>query len=155
MISRIVNFLAYVGYSVLDMVKAFETSTGKTVKYKITERRAGDIATCYADTNKAKEELGWVAERGIEESIREHRAMLNGFPAVNHGVTGCRIIDSPRERLIAIITNNFVPCNGRFPTLIVMFIMFFSITSNSILNTNIEQIMKYNNLEFIYQIILK
>ncbi|HBR32545.1 MAG TPA: hypothetical protein DD733_10745, partial [Clostridiales bacterium] len=41
------------------------------------------------------------------------------------GVIGCRIIDSPRERLIAIITNNFVPCNGRFPTLIVIISMFF------------------------------
>lgn len=41
------------------------------------------------------------------------------------GVTGCRIIDSPRERLIAIITNNFVPCNGRFPTLIAIAVIFF------------------------------
>ena len=41
------------------------------------------------------------------------------------GVTGCRIIDSPRERLIAIITNNFVPCNGRFPTIISVITMFF------------------------------
>lgn len=41
------------------------------------------------------------------------------------GVTGCRIIDSPRERLIAILTNNFVPCNGRFPTLIAIITMFF------------------------------
>lgn len=41
------------------------------------------------------------------------------------GVTGCRIIDSPRERLIAILTNSFVPCNGRFPTLIAIITMFF------------------------------
>ncbi len=54
------------------------------------------------------------------------------------GVTGARIIDSKRERLIAILTNSFIPCNGRFPTLIVMFTMFFSITSNSILNTTIN-----------------
>ena len=46
------------GYSVLDMVKAFETATGKKVKYKIVERRAGDIATCYSDPEKAKKELG-------------------------------------------------------------------------------------------------
>ncbi len=45
------------------------------------------------------------------------------------GVTGCRIIDSPRERLIAIITNNFVPCNGRFPTIIAIIMMFFITTS--------------------------
>lgn len=49
-----------------------------------------------------------------------------GFGCNAAGVAGCRIIDSPRERLIAIITNNFVPCNGRFPTLIVMITMFFA-----------------------------
>ncbi len=54
------------------------------------------------------------------------------------GVTGARIIDSKRERLISIITNSFIPCNGRFPTLIAIFTMFFSITNNSILNTTIN-----------------
>lgn len=48
-----------------------------------------------------------------------------GFGCNACGVTGCRIIDSPRERLIAIITNNFVPCNGRFPTIIAVITMFF------------------------------
>jgi len=48
-----------------------------------------------------------------------------GFGCNSVGVIGCRIIDSPRERLIAIITNNFVPCNGRFPTLIAIISMFF------------------------------
>ncbi|MDO5294099.1 MAG: ferrous iron transport protein B [bacterium] len=51
--------------------------------------------------------------------------MCMGFGCNACGVTGCRIIDSPRERLIAIITNNFVPCNGRFPTLISIIMMFF------------------------------
>ena len=51
--------------------------------------------------------------------------MCMGFGCNAAGVTGCRIIDSPRERLIAIITNNFVPCNGRFPTLIAIITMFF------------------------------
>ena len=51
--------------------------------------------------------------------------MCMGFGCNAVGVTGCRIIDSPRERLIAIITNNFVPCNGRFPTLIAIISMFF------------------------------
>lgn len=51
--------------------------------------------------------------------------MCMGFGCNAAGVTGCRIIDSPRERLIAIITNNFVPCNGRFPTLISIITMFF------------------------------
>lgn len=52
--------------------------------------------------------------------------MCMGFGCNAAGVVGCRIIDSPRERLIAIITNNFVPCNGRFPTLIVVITMFFT-----------------------------
>ena len=51
--------------------------------------------------------------------------MLMGFGCNSVGVTGARIIDSPRERLIAIITNNFVPCNGRFPTLITIISIFF------------------------------
>ncbi|MCL1903358.1 MAG: ferrous iron transporter B [Oscillospiraceae bacterium] len=51
--------------------------------------------------------------------------MCMGFGCNAAGVTGCRIIDSPRERLIAIITNNFVICNGRFPTLIAIISMFF------------------------------
>ena len=55
------------GYSALDMVKAFEKATGKKVPYKIAPRRAGDIATCYADPKKAKEELGWVAEKTLED----------------------------------------------------------------------------------------
>jgi ferrous iron transport protein B len=52
-------------------------------------------------------------------------SMCMGFGCNAAGVIGCRIIDSPRERLIAIITNNFVPCNGRFPTLIAIISMFF------------------------------
>ena len=59
------------GYSVLDMVKAFEKATNKKVAYKIAPRRPGDIATCYADSTKAKEELGWVATRGIEEMCKD------------------------------------------------------------------------------------
>ncbi len=55
------------GYSVLDMVKAFEKATGKKVPYKIAPRRAGDIATCYAEPKKAKEELGWQAEKTLED----------------------------------------------------------------------------------------
>lgn len=59
------------GYSVLDMVKAFEKATGQKVPYKIVERRAGDIATCYAETKKAKEELGWIAEKSLEDMCRD------------------------------------------------------------------------------------
>ncbi len=53
--------------------------------------------------------------------------MCMGFGCNAAGVIGCRIIESPRERLIAIITNNFVPCNGRFPTLIAIITMFFAV----------------------------
>ena len=59
------------GYSVLDVVKAYEKSCGKPIKYEIKDRRPGDIATCYADASKAKEELGWTAERGIEEMCED------------------------------------------------------------------------------------
>lgn len=54
------------GYSVLDVLHAFEKACGKEIPYEIKERRPGDIATCYADPTKAKEELGWEAEYGIE-----------------------------------------------------------------------------------------
>ena len=59
------------GYSVLDMVKAFEKATGKKVPYRITERREGDIATCYADPKKAKEELGWEATKTLEDMCKD------------------------------------------------------------------------------------
>lgn len=52
-------------------------------------------------------------------------SMCMGFGCNAAGIVGCRIIDSPRERLIAILTNNFVPCNGRFPTLITILSLFF------------------------------
>ncbi|GAA0704356.1 ferrous iron transport protein B [Paraclostridium ghonii] len=57
--------------------------------------------------------------------------MCMGFGCNAAGVIGCRIIDSPRERLIAIITNNFVPCNGRFPTLIAIATIFFTYFINN------------------------
>ena len=63
----IYNLGTGVGYSVLDMVKAFEEATGKKVNYKIVDRRPGDIATCYADPKKAEEELGWKAEKNLED----------------------------------------------------------------------------------------
>ena len=59
------------GYSVLELVHAFERVNGVKVKYEIKPRRAGDIATCYADPTRAKEELGWVATRGIDEMCRD------------------------------------------------------------------------------------
>ncbi len=59
------------GYSVLDMVKAFEKTTGRKVPYKIAPRRAGDIAICYADPKKAREELGWVATKTLDDMCKD------------------------------------------------------------------------------------
>ncbi len=59
------------GYSVLDLVTNFEKVNGIKVNYKIGKRRPGDIAACYADPTKAKEELGWVAEKGIEDMCKD------------------------------------------------------------------------------------
>ncbi len=59
------------GYSVLDVVDAFEKENGVKVNLKITERRPGDIAECYADPTKAKNELGWEAKFGINEMCRD------------------------------------------------------------------------------------
>ena len=59
-------------------------------------------------------------------SGKQSLTMLMGFGCNACGVTGCRIIESPRERIIATVTNNFVPCNGRFPTLIAIITMFFA-----------------------------
>jgi len=59
------------GYSVLEVIKAFENASGKKINYKIAPRRAGDIATCYANPSLAKELLGWVAIRDIEDMCKD------------------------------------------------------------------------------------
>lgn len=59
------------GYSVLEVVNAFEEATGQEVPYQITDRRPGDIAACYADPKKAKDELGWEAERDLVDMCRD------------------------------------------------------------------------------------
>lgn len=59
------------GYSVLDIVKAYEKANGITIKYEIKPRRAGDIATCYADSSKALHELGWQAEKTLEDMCQD------------------------------------------------------------------------------------
>ena len=63
----ITNLGTGMGYSVLDVVKAFEKASGKEVPYKLVDRRAGDIAKCYANPSFAKEVLGWEAKRTIEQ----------------------------------------------------------------------------------------
>ena len=60
-----------IGYSVLDVVNSFEKASGQKVPYKIVERRAGDIATCYADATKALRELGWKAEKNLDDMCRD------------------------------------------------------------------------------------
>jgi UDP-glucose 4-epimerase len=71
------------GYSVLQVVEAFEKASGVKVPYKIVDRRPGDLATCYSDPSKAREELGWVAEKGIDEmcadSYRWQHKNPNGY----------------------------------------------------------------------------
>jgi UDP-glucose 4-epimerase len=71
------------GYSVLEMIEAFSKASGRKIPYQFTERRPGDIAVCYADTAKARNELGWSAERGIDEmcndSWRWQVSNPNGF----------------------------------------------------------------------------
>jgi UDP-glucose 4-epimerase len=59
------------GYSVLDVVHAFESASGKDVPYQITGRRAGDAAICYADPSKAEEELNWTARKNLEDMCRD------------------------------------------------------------------------------------
>lgn len=71
------------GYSVLEVVAAFEKASGRKIPYKLVERRPGDIASCYADPKKAKKELGWAAEKGIDEmcvdSWRWQKNNPNGY----------------------------------------------------------------------------
>ncbi len=66
-----INLGTGVGYSVLDMVKAFEKASGKPVPYKIAPRRPGDIASCYASPEKAANELNWRAKRNLEDMCRD------------------------------------------------------------------------------------
>ena len=66
-----INLGTGTGYSVLDMVKAFEEASGAPVPYRIAPRRAGDIAACYADPAKSREALGWKAERGLVDMCRD------------------------------------------------------------------------------------
>lgn len=68
---NIYNLGTGIGYSVLDIIKAFSKACGKELPYEIQGRRAGDVATCYSDAAKAKEELGWVAERDLDEMCED------------------------------------------------------------------------------------
>ena len=76
----IVNLGTGQGYSVLDMVKAFEKTTGKPIPYKIMPRRPGDIDECYADPTKAQEILGFKAEKTLEDMCRDAMNWQNKNP---------------------------------------------------------------------------
>jgi UDP-glucose 4-epimerase len=69
------------GYSVLEVVKAFERATGQAVPYEIVARRAGDSAVSYADASLAASALGWQAKLGIDEMIRDAWRWQSGNPA--------------------------------------------------------------------------
>jgi UDP-glucose-4-epimerase len=68
---EVYNLGTGIGYSVLDIVKAFESANGIKIPYVITARRPGDIATCYADATKAKNELGWTAAKTLVDMCRD------------------------------------------------------------------------------------
>lgn len=96
------------------------------------------------------EDLGYLPRIAfnLDKCFRRCRAcgkqaltMCMGFGCNAAGIIGCRIIDSPRERLIAILTNCFVPCNGRFPTLISIITMFFVFSSTGICNSVIGAVI--------------
>ena len=82
---EVYNLGTGIGYSVLDIVKAFAKATGVEIPYVIAPRRAGDIAACYSDPAKAYEKLGWKAEYGIEDMCRDswnwQKKNPNGFEA--------------------------------------------------------------------------
>ena len=69
--TEVFNLGTGTGYSVLDMVKSFERVNNVPVPYKITPRRPGDLATCYADPAKSRQQLGWVAEKNLEDMCRD------------------------------------------------------------------------------------
>jgi UDP-glucose 4-epimerase len=81
--TEIFNLGTGTGYSVLDIVKAFEKVNNLEISYEIKPRRAGDIAECYADATKAKEKLGWVAEKNLEDMCKDswnwQSHNLNGY----------------------------------------------------------------------------
>lgn len=80
-----VNLGTGIGYSVLQMVRAFEAASGKSVPYRVAARRPGDIASCYADPSLARILLGWSAQRGLDDMCtdgwRWQSANPHGFPA--------------------------------------------------------------------------
>ncbi len=77
---QIFNLGTGIGYSVLDIIKAFSKACGKDLPYVIDPRRPGDIATCYSDPSKARDILGWTAEKGIEDMCADAWRWQSGNP---------------------------------------------------------------------------
>jgi UDP-glucose 4-epimerase len=75
-----INIGTGVGYSVLDMVNAFSKVSGKEIPYEVAPRRSGDIASCYSNCDKAKKELGFVAEKNLEDMCRDLWRWQNNNP---------------------------------------------------------------------------
>ena len=69
------------GYSVLDMVKALSAASGREIPYRIAERRAGDVAACYAEPLRAQQLLGWTAERGLQQMCEDAWRWQQGNPS--------------------------------------------------------------------------
>jgi UDP-glucose 4-epimerase len=78
--SMTVNLGTGNGYSVLDVIHAFEKASGKPVPYKIVDRRPGDVAQCYADPTLAKELMGWAAKRELDEMCADSWRWQSGNP---------------------------------------------------------------------------
>ncbi|MGJ0321450.1 GDP-mannose 4,6-dehydratase [Aliarcobacter cryaerophilus] len=75
-----INIGTGIGYSVLDMIKAFEKASGQKIPYKLVPRRAGDIATCYSNPQKAKEILDWEAKFNLEDMCKSSWNWQNKNP---------------------------------------------------------------------------
>lgn len=75
-----VNLGTGVGYSVLDMVRAFEKASGRPIPYQIVDRRPGDVAACYADPASAREQLGWAAEKTLDDMCADSWRWQSGNP---------------------------------------------------------------------------
>jgi len=75
-----VNLGTGTGYSVLDMVRAFEAASGRPIAYRFSPRRAGDVAACYADPALAQQRLGWRAERDLQTMCADAWRWQNGNP---------------------------------------------------------------------------
>ena len=106
--TEIINLGTGHGYSVLDIVKAFEKVNGVKVPYKIEARRPGDIAECWADPAKAKELLGWTAQKNLEDMRR--MALADTEPEWICGLRRIFGIESQRRKKLRLfcLQSNFL-----------------------------------------------